>query len=147
MSYSKVLQWLLIIWSIMLFPRLPSFIHSWCSCLTLAISFTSFPWPLALHLLFLLFPSLILFLLTTILRMGLPEATFFSLPTAPLILTLGWWIHVNPWLIHVNVWQKPLQYCKVISLQLIKINGKKKKRKRKKKLKTNAHSRRAHLSS
>ena len=35
--------------------------------------------------------------------------------------------HVNPWLIHVNVWQKPLQYCKVISLQLIKINGKKKK--------------------
>ena len=22
------------------------------------------------------------------------------------------------WLIHVNVWQKPLQYCKVISLQL-----------------------------
>ena len=33
----------------------------------------------------------------------------------------GWGIHVNPWLIHVNVWQKPLQYCKVISLQLIKI--------------------------
>ena len=32
---------------------------------------------------------------------------------------------VNPWLIHVNVWQKPLQYCKVISLYLIKINGKK----------------------
>ena len=31
----------------------------------------------------------------------------------------------NPWLIHVNVWQKPLQYYKVISLQLIKINGKK----------------------
>ena len=28
-------------------------------------------------------------------------------------------------MIHVNVWQKPLQYCKVISLQLIKINGKK----------------------
>ena len=37
----------------------------------------------------------------------------------------GWGIHVNPWLIHVNVWQKPLQYCKVISLQL-----KKKKEKR-----------------
>ena len=37
----------------------------------------------------------------------------------------GWGIHVNPWLIHVNVCQKPLQYCKVISLQLIKINGKK----------------------
>ena len=33
--------------------------------------------------------------------------------------------HVNPWLIHVNVWQKPLQYCKVISLQLIQINEKK----------------------
>ena len=38
---------------------------------------------------------------------------------------LGWGTHVNPWLIHVNVWQKPLQYYKVISLQLIKINGKK----------------------
>ena len=38
----------------------------------------------------------------------------------------GWGIHVNPWLIHVNVWQNPLQYCEVISLQLIKINGKKK---------------------
>ena len=33
---------------------------------------------------------------------------------------LGWGIHVYPWLIHVSVWQKPLQYCKVISLQLIK---------------------------
>ena len=32
----------------------------------------------------------------------------------------------NPWLIHVNVWQNPLQYCKVISLQLIKINEKNK---------------------
>ena len=41
----------------------------------------------------------------------------------------GWGTHVNPWLIHVNVWQKPLQYCKVISLQLIKINEKKKKKK------------------
>ena len=38
----------------------------------------------------------------------------------------GWGTHVNPWLIRVNVWQKPLQYCKVISLQLIKINGKNK---------------------
>ena len=38
----------------------------------------------------------------------------------------GWGTHVNPWLIQVNVWQKPLQYCKLISLQLIKINGKKK---------------------
>ena len=42
----------------------------------------------------------------------------------------GWRIHVNPWLIHVNVWQKPLQYSKLISLQLIKINGKKKKKKK-----------------
>ena len=30
----------------------------------------------------------------------------------------GWGTHVHPCLIHVNVWQKPLQYCKVISLQL-----------------------------
>ena len=37
---------------------------------------------------------------------------------------IGMGLHVNPWLIHFNVWQKPLQYCKVISLQLIKINGK-----------------------
>ena len=36
----------------------------------------------------------------------------------------GWGAHVNPWLIHVNVWQKALQYCKVIRLQLIKINEK-----------------------
>ena len=36
---------------------------------------------------------------------------------------LGWGTHVNPWLIRVNVCQKP-QYCKVISLQLIKINEK-----------------------
>ena len=42
----------------------------------------------------------------------------------------GWGIHVNPWLIHVNVRQKPLQYCKVISLQLIKINEKKSNRTR-----------------
>ena len=32
----------------------------------------------------------------------------------------GWGTHVNPWLIHFNVWQNPLQYCNVISLQLIK---------------------------
>ena len=31
---------------------------------------------------------------------------------------------ITIWLIHVNVWQKPLLYCKVISLQLIKINEK-----------------------
>ena len=43
----------------------------------------------------------------------------------------GWGTHVNPWLIHFNVRQNPLQYCKVISLQLIK----KKKRKRKKRKK------------
>ena len=36
----------------------------------------------------------------------------------------GWGTQVNPWLIHVNVWQKPLQYCKVISFHLIKINEK-----------------------
>ena len=42
---------------------------------------------------------------------------------------LGWGTDVNPWLTHVNVWQKPLPYCKVISLQLIKINKKIKKRK------------------
>ena len=41
---------------------------------------------------------------------------------------LGWGTHVNPWLIHVNVWQKPLQYCKVITLQWMKINEKKKKK-------------------
>ena len=37
----------------------------------------------------------------------------------------AWGTHVNPWLIHVNVWQKPLQYYKVISLQLVKIKEKK----------------------
>ena len=40
-----------------------------------------------------------------------------------------WGTHVNPLLIHVSVWQKPLQYCKIISFQLIKINGRKKKKK------------------
>ena len=45
---------------------------------------------------------------------------------------LGRGTRVNPWLIHVNVWQKPLQCCKVISLQLIKINGKKKREKKRK---------------
>ena len=38
----------------------------------------------------------------------------------------GWGTHANPWLIHVSVWQKPLQYCKVTNLQLIKINEKNK---------------------
>ena len=42
----------------------------------------------------------------------------------------GWGTNVNPWLIHVNVWQKPLQYCKVISLQLIEIIGKRKKKRK-----------------
>ena len=42
----------------------------------------------------------------------------------------GWGTHVNPWLVQVNVWQNPLQYCKVISLQLIKINEKKRKGKK-----------------
>ena len=32
----------------------------------------------------------------------------------------GWGTHVNPWLIHIIVWQGPLQYCRVVSLQLIK---------------------------
>ena len=40
----------------------------------------------------------------------------------------GWGIHVKPWLILVGVWQKPLQYCGVIGLQLMK----KKKEKREK---------------
>ena len=39
---------------------------------------------------------------------------------------MGWGVQggdtVHPWLIHVNVWQKPLQYCKVISLQLKKMD-------------------------
>ena len=48
----------------------------------------------------------------------------------------GWGKHVNPWLIHVNIWQKPLQYCKVVSLQLTKINEKKKENKEKKKTHT-----------
>ena len=39
----------------------------------------------------------------------------------------GWGIYVNLWLIYVNVWQKSLQYYKVITLQLIKTNGKRKK--------------------
>ena len=29
----------------------------------------------------------------------------------------GWGMPAHPWLIHVNVRQKPLQYCKAISLQ------------------------------
>ena len=41
---------------------------------------------------------------------------------------LGWGTHVNPWLIHVNVWQKPLQYCKVIILKIIKNNWEKKRK-------------------
>ena len=37
----------------------------------------------------------------------------------PVIEMKEWGTPVNPWLIHINVWQKPPQYCKVISLQLI----------------------------
>ena len=37
-----------------------------------------------------------------------------------LIMGSGWGIHVTPWLIPVSVWQNPLQYCEVISLQLLK---------------------------
>ena len=51
----------------------------------------------------------------------------------------GWGTHVNPWLIDVNVWQKPLQYCKVISLQLIKINEKKTHFDKKMEIYINAH--------
>ena len=38
----------------------------------------------------------------------------------------GWGTHEHPRLIHVNVWQKPLQYCKIISLQLKKNENKQK---------------------
>ena len=34
----------------------------------------------------------------------------------------GWGTDVHSWLIHVSVWQNPLQYCKVISLQLKEIH-------------------------
>ena len=37
----------------------------------------------------------------------------------------GEYMYIQGWF--VNVWQKPLQYCKVISLQLIKLNEKKKR--------------------
>ena len=53
----------------------------------------------------------------------------------------GWGTHVHPWLIHVNVWQKPLQYCKVISLQLNTFKKEKKlPRKNNKKKKHVCHS-------
>ena len=42
---------------------------------------------------------------------------------------LPWCVDQEALFLYVSVWQKPLQYCKVISLQLIKINGKKKKKK------------------
>ena len=51
----------------------------------------------------------------------------------------GWGIHVNPRLIHVNVWQKPLQYCKVISFQLIEVIGGKKRSQKKKSITTSNH--------
>ena len=44
---------------------------------------------------------------------------------------LPWCVDQEALFLYVNVWQKPLQYCKVISLQLIKINGKKIKKKKK----------------
>ena len=43
----------------------------------------------------------------------------------------GWGIHVKPWLILVGVWQKPLQYCGVIGLQLIKKREREKREKEK----------------
>ena len=70
---------------------------------------------------------------------GIPEAKFvwagvlLKRPAGRWERGSGWGAHVNPWLIRVSVWQNPLQYCKVISLQLIKINGKKKLKKEKKK--------------
>ena len=48
----------------------------------------------------------------------------------------GWGTHVHPWLIHVSVWKKPLQYCKVISLQLNK-NKQNKHQKAKQNMKKN----------
>ena len=45
-----------------------------------------------------------------------------------------WGTHVNPWLIHINVWQRPLQYCKVISLHIITINEKLKNKQKNKKI-------------
>ena len=39
----------------------------------------------------------------------------------------GWGTHTHPWLIHVSIWQNPLQYCKVISLQLKKKKMREKK--------------------
>ena len=47
---------------------------------------------------------------------------------------MGWGTYVNPWLIHVNVWQQPLQYCKEVSLQLIKIKKNLKNQKKKKRI-------------
>ena len=46
----------------------------------------------------------------------------------------------NLWLIHVNVWQKPLQYCKVISLQLNKLIYKKKKKNKRSTVPTGKHT-------
>ena len=46
---------------------------------------------------------------------------------------------IHPWLIHVNVWQKPLQYCKVINLQL-KLKKKKKTIARGERLEPNVNS-------
>ena len=64
-----------------------------------------------------------------VLRAALPELCYIMNIILPSLRDLGSLIkvsiNVNPWLIHVNVWQKPLQYCKIISLQLIKLNEKK----------------------
>ena len=61
-------------------------------------------------------------------------SAFFTVHFSHLYMTTGKTISL-----HVNVWQKPLQYCKVISLQLIKINEKKSKKKRKLKTKTKTY--------
>ena len=34
----------------------------------------------------------------------------------------GWGTRVHLWRIHIDVWQKPLQYCKAITLQLNILN-------------------------
>ena len=61
---------------------------------------------------------------TLLVRMQVGTATVENSMEVPQKIKTGWGTHVNPWLIHVNLWQKPLQYCKVISLQLIKIKEK-----------------------
>ena len=93
-------------------------------------------------------------LMLKILQAGLQQYMSHELPDVQAVFRKGrgmgwgrrweegseWGTHVNPWLIHVNVWQNPLEYCKVISIQLIKINKNKnyiKKKKRQRNQKSN----------